>query len=163
MRILTLAVGAVAILLVGSHAVAENPNTVPDLCVDTLDCGGFCGSVQQVNAFLNRCTAGPTGPCFDECFSTCTAGSQGQNPNPTACTLECALADCPDDNANSGLLQAGLIEECPLPDPAALCFQIYAPVECGGCEYGNSCIAAAAGFNPASCTDVGDTVIFLGE
>lgn len=163
MRALSSVAALSLVLFAGSFALAENPNDTPDLCVDSLECGGFCGSVQQVNAWMRQCQSGPTGPCFDDCWSTCTAGWQGQNPNPTVCTLECAIADCPASEGNNGLVQAGLVEECPVPAPYAICPMIYAPVDCGGCEYGNTCLAEAAGLNSAACTDVGGPVILLEE
>lgn len=154
----------VATLFVGMPAAAQNNADEPLLCIDTLDCGGLCGTEQEIQVFLAQCNAGPTGPCFSSCWNSCRhANSQNNNPNATLCTLECLIAECPNDNATQGLQQAGLIEECPLPDPAAVCFQIYAPVECGGCTYGNSCIAAAAGFNPATCSSADDPIITLSE
>lgn len=129
----------------------------PELCVDTLTCGGFCGTQSEVDAWLSDCDAGPHGPCFSDCWNSClhsAAASNGNNPNLSVCSFECVTAACPNDAAQGGLLQAGLTDACPVPDPSVLCFQLFAPVDCGGCTYSNSCVAASAGFAVGQCTDV---------
>ena len=72
-------------LLVSSNALAQNPpSDDPILCVDTLDCGGICGTEQEVNVFLAQCNGGPAGPCFDDCWSACNhANENNNNPNTT--------------------------------------------------------------------------------
>lgn len=127
------------------------------LCVDTVDCGGICGTRQQVNSFLAQCDArhggrGPVGPCFSDCWSACRMRAE-HSRRPVACTMACMTSHCPDEAASSGLVHAGHAE-CPAPDPDAICLAVYAPVDCGGCVYSNSCVAASAGFAEGECTDL---------
>ena len=146
-------------LLMSTQAVAQQGpnNEEPILCVDTLDCGGICGTQQEVNVFLAQCNGGPAGPCFDDCWSACDhSNSVNNNPNLSACTQECVTAACPADAANQGLTHAGHLDSCPVPAADAICYMIYAPVDCGGCVYSNGCLAEAAGMNSAACQDVGE-------
>ena len=72
----------VATLFVGMPAAAQNNADEPLLCIDTLDCGGLCGTEQEIQVFLAQCNAGPTGPCFSSCWNSCRhANSQNNNPN----------------------------------------------------------------------------------
>lgn len=161
MRITTTLLG---VLLTTSAWAQSNGNTTPELCIDTIDCGGFCGTQQQVNAFLNQCNNGPAGPCFDDCWNACNhSNANNNNPNLSVCTQECATATCPAEAAEQGLLHAGLSDSCPVPDPEAVCFLLYDPVDCGGCVYSNACIATAAGLNVATCTAIGGETILLTE
>ena len=154
-----LSIGILATVLTSGRALAGPPNggsdPEPILCVDTLDCGGLCGTQQEIDVFLRHCNNGPAGPCFTSCWNVCEhANDNSNNPHLSACTQECVYASCPADAAAQGLLHAGHADTCPVPDPEAICYMIYAPVDCAGCVYSNSCIAAAAGLNPAACTDI---------
>lgn len=126
------------------------------LCLDTVDCGGICGTEREVRAFLNACAAqngdnGPVGPCFSDCWSACRLRAE-HSQQPIACTMECMVGQCPASAA--ALLHAGDVT-CPEPSPDTICITLYAPVDCGGCVYSNSCVAASAGFTAGQCTELG--------
>lgn len=155
------------IFALGTTAAVANPaGDEPILCVDTLDCGGICGTEHEVQIFLAQCNAGqsadPAGPCMDDCWSACRhASDANNNPNLVACTQECMTIDCPGPAAQSGLQGIHGSDECPVPNPEAICFALYDPVVCGqdDCTYSNGCVAAAAGFAGGQCKAVNDPVV----
>lgn len=162
-------VAAMASIIVATAAgcasdVGESSMAVRDpgvvLCVDTLDCGGLCGTEREIQVFLAQCGAGgpeggPAGACHNQCWSACRHSGE-RSGRLVACTEECRMARCPENAGSNGLIQAGFAE-CPAPAPDSICFLLYAPVDCGGCIYSNSCFAAAAGFTGGQCQPVGDT------
>lgn len=134
------------------------------LCVDTIDCGGICGTEREVRRFLADCQGndeGPGGPCFNRCWSACRHSGE-RSGRLVACTEECRILRCPADAARGALVRTGHFG-CPSPAPDTICFMLYAPVDCGGCIYSNGCFAAAAGFVDGQCRRLSDDRIFLLE
>jgi hypothetical protein len=55
------------------------------------------------------------------------------------CQLNALLLEDPEGFSN--------LQNCPLVPPTELCLDLIARVTCGGCEYGNGCLAEEAGFD----------------
>jgi hypothetical protein len=107
----------------------------------------------------------PFGASCDPENDLCITGNCDENTNTCACS-PVTMYPCDTENGETCLLSdsgsyvceqapAGPPpNDCPEPSPDIICTAEYAPVNCGGCEYSNQCIATSAdpSFTEETCT-----------
>jgi hypothetical protein len=79
---------------------------------------------------------------------TSTMTNENNNNDPVVCMCITEPCDCTTGSTDS-LLDESTLTECPVTGANAICTMEYYPMTCGdlGCEYGNECAAANAGWN----------------